>query len=76
MGGDHSQKLRPWRGAYSSPGRSKPPAHSEINTVTDDGAALLGADQQEWLTYDGVGHFCKAGVGRFSKAPKGELAVA
>ena len=29
MGGDDSQKLRPWRGATSSLGRSKPPAHSE-----------------------------------------------
>ena len=26
MGGDDSQKLLPWRGSYSSPGRSKPPA--------------------------------------------------
>ena len=29
MGGDDSQKLRPWRGAISSLGRSKPPAHCE-----------------------------------------------
>ena len=28
MGGDDSQKLLPWRGSYSSPGR-KPPAHSK-----------------------------------------------
>ena len=34
MGGDDSQKLLPWRGIYSSPGR-KPPAHYEINTVTE-----------------------------------------
>jgi hypothetical protein len=27
MGGDDSQKLLPWRGGYSSPGRGKPPAH-------------------------------------------------
>ena len=33
MGGDESQKLLPWRGAYSSPGRSKPPAFSNINTL-------------------------------------------
>ena len=33
MGGDDSQKLRPWRGAYSSPGHSKPPAFSNINTL-------------------------------------------
>ena len=29
MGGDDSQKLIPWRGAYSSPGRSKP-QHQDI----------------------------------------------
>ena len=34
MGGDNSQKLLPWRGIISSPGR-KPPAHQEINTVTE-----------------------------------------
>jgi len=34
MGGDDSQKLLPWRGAYSSPGRSKPPAPCRINTLT------------------------------------------
>lgn len=33
MGGDDSQKLLPRRGAYSSPGRSKPPAFSNINTL-------------------------------------------
>ncbi len=32
MGGDDSQKLLPWRGIISSPGR-KPPAHYEINTL-------------------------------------------
>jgi hypothetical protein len=26
MGGDDSQKLLPWRGSYSSPGRDEPPA--------------------------------------------------
>jgi hypothetical protein len=31
MGGDDSQKPRPWRGIHSSPGHSKPPAHSKIN---------------------------------------------
>src|SRR3989442_7266338 len=35
MGGDDSQKLLLWRGAYSSPGR-KPPAHYEFNTVTEN----------------------------------------
>ena len=33
MGGDDSQKLLPWRGAYSSPGRCKPPALRNINTL-------------------------------------------
>ena len=36
MGGDDSQKLLPWRGAYSPPGRSKPPAHGKINTLSLD----------------------------------------
>ncbi len=35
MGGDRSQKLRPWRGIISSPGRSTPPAHIKINTLTE-----------------------------------------
>jgi hypothetical protein len=38
MGGDDSQKLRPWRGTYSSPGRSKPPA-LEINTLSQRSTA-------------------------------------
>jgi len=75
MGGDHSQKLLPWRGTYSSPGRSKPPAHREITTVTDDTTPLRAADQQKMLTYGGVGHFWKAGAGHFSKAPKGSVAL-
>jgi hypothetical protein len=28
MGGDDSQKLLPWRGIYSSPGRSSLPIHT------------------------------------------------
>ena len=35
MGGDDSQKLLPWGEHSSSPGRSKPPAHCKINTVTE-----------------------------------------
>ena len=35
MGGDDSQKLLPWRGIHSSPGR-KPPALYEINTLTQN----------------------------------------
>jgi hypothetical protein len=48
MGGDRSQKLLPWRGAYSSPGRSKPPAYGKINTLSETavgglpGATVLG----------------------------------
>jgi hypothetical protein len=42
MGGDDSQKLLPWRGIYSSPGR-KPPAHYEFNTVSENWAAELAA---------------------------------
>jgi hypothetical protein len=33
MGGDYSQKLVSWRGTYSFPGHSKPPAHCKINTL-------------------------------------------
>ena len=33
MGGDDSQKLLPWRGMQSSPGRSRPPAHCKIYTL-------------------------------------------
>lgn len=32
MGGDDSQKLLPWRGLHSSPGR-KPPAYLQNNTL-------------------------------------------
>ena|SRR5579863_4086779 len=44
MGGDDSQKLLPWRGIISLPGR-KPPAHYEINTVTVP--PFCRADQQD-----------------------------
>jgi len=57
MGGDDSQKLLPWRGIISLPGR-KPPAHYEINTVTDNDARFSGADQHDcaqlqtaWITF-------------------------
>jgi hypothetical protein len=33
MGGHDSQKLLPWRGIHSSPGRSKPPAPRKINNL-------------------------------------------
>jgi len=42
MGGDDSQKLLPWRGIDSSPGR-KPPAHYEINTVTETATTFCAA---------------------------------
>jgi hypothetical protein len=32
MGGDDSQKLLPWRGSYSSPGRSEPPANQHSSS--------------------------------------------
>ena len=45
MGGDDSQKLLPWRGIHSSPGRSKPPAHCKIKLYRsgDLGRTLLEA---------------------------------
>jgi hypothetical protein len=42
MGGDDSQKLLPWRGIRSPPGRGKPPAHCRINTVTETAKNLDG----------------------------------
>ena len=45
MGGDDSQKLLPWRGIISSPGR-KPPAHYEINTVTETTRRILPGRQR------------------------------
>ena len=66
MGGDHSQKLLPWRGIRSSPGRSKPPAHCEINTVTENdrresrGAPLRSVSQILTLSYRLPGSFLKS----------------
>ena len=47
MGGDDSQKLLLWRGAYSSPGRSKPPArrlgkYSTLKPFAGDCCAASG----------------------------------
>ena len=60
MGGDDSQKLLPWRGVHSSPGR-KPPANYETNNVTDTALGNLargtpsswaGASAQTaWVTF-------------------------
>lgn len=83
MGGDDSQKLLPWRGAYSSPGRSKPPAHCEINTLTQmpetpgstmqletRGAPLCLVLSGRGSATDGLGHSWKAQAGNFSRVPK------
>jgi hypothetical protein len=35
MGGDDSQKLLPWRGTYSPPGRSKPPDISQEHFIQE-----------------------------------------
>ena len=68
MGGDDSQKLLPWRGIYSSPGR-KPPAHYEINTVTETAphfARLRGV----WFSYRLPGSFLESTGG--SVLPRAE----
>src|ERR1035441_2949992 len=75
MGGDDSQKLLPWRGIHSSPGR-KPPAQLRINNVTETagwnlalpppslaGLAVASATGR-------LGHFWKAPSGQFWRAPK------
>jgi len=75
MGGDDSQKLLPWRGIHSSPGR-KPPAQLRINNVTETagwnlaltppslaGLAVASATGR-------LGHFWKAHPGQFWRAPK------
>jgi hypothetical protein len=56
MGGDDSQKLLPWRGIYSSPGR-KPPAHYEINTVTETAPRYARLPAGVWLSYRLPGSF-------------------
>src|SRR5579871_2229885 len=70
MGGDDSQKLLPWRGTLSSPGRSRPPAHYEINTVMDNDFGPRRAPRQGDSATNWVGHFGRAQGGQFSKAPK------
>src|SRR5665647_3971203 len=75
MGGDDSQKLLPWRGIHSSPGR-KPPAQLRINNVTETagwnlaltppslaGLAVASATGR-------LGHFWKAHPRQFWRAPK------
>jgi hypothetical protein len=73
MGGDDSQKLLPWRGIHSSPGR-KPPAQLRINNVTETAGWNLARGtpsfwprpqlQTAWVT------FGKAEAGQFCRAPK------
>ena len=76
MGGDDSQKLRPWRGICSSPGRNKPPAHSKINTVMENYGgrpapdATFSGQPGRGSATDCLGHFWKANLGHFSQAPK------
>ena len=66
MGGDDSQKLLPWRGIISSPGRSKPPAHYEINTVTDDDGNRAGR-----LSYRLGGSFLASAGGSILESTEG-----
>ncbi len=75
MGGYDSQKLRPWRGSLSSPGRSSPPAYYQINTVTDTAywmtAVPGGIDQHDaGSATKGLGHSWKTQVAQSLKAPK------
>jgi glycerol uptake facilitator-like aquaporin len=77
MGGDDSQKLLPWRGAYSSPGR-KPPAHYEFNTVTENCRRDLAratiprpASPGAWLSYRLPGLFLESRPG--SLLPRAEV---
>ena len=62
MGGDDSQKLLPWRGIHSSPGR-KPPAQLRINNVTETAG---------WNLARGTPSFCRSGRG-LTYRPHGSL---
>src|ERR1017187_5632694 len=75
MGGDDSQKLLPWREIRSPPGRSKPPAHCRINTVTETAVGISRAPPSPASlamasATASLGHFWKAQVGQFWRAPK------
>ena len=75
MGGDDSQKLLPWRGIYFPSGAQTSGSHYEINNVTETAVgiswvppplaslALASATAR-------LGHFWKAQVGQFCRAPK------
>jgi hypothetical protein len=81
MGGDDSQKLLPWRGSYSSPGR-KPPAPLRINTLTQTRHPIRRDDWRvngvvcglgEYLRGSAtgrLGHSWKAQAGHSWRAPK------
>src|SRR6516225_6463649 len=57
----------------SSPGRSKPPAHSKINTVIENGGRFLGANLQDLSATACLDYSSKTGAGHFPKAPKTRL---
>ena len=75
MGGDDSQKLLPWRGIYFPSGAQTSGSNYEINNVTETAVgiswvppplaslALASATAR-------LGHFWKALVGQFCRAPK------
>ena len=65
MGGDDSLKLLPWRGSFSSPGRSRPP-DQQINTVMEMGQVLAEGPSATGA----LGHFWKVAPDHFWKAPK------
>ena len=78
MGGDDSQKLLPWRGIYFPSGAQTSGSNYEINNVTETAVgiswvppplaslALASATAR-------LGHFWKAQVGQFYRAPKSYL---
>jgi hypothetical protein len=73
MGGDDSQKLLPWRGIGLLSGAQQTSGSQQNHTVTENGrAALRGPSLQPGVrsAIDNLGHFWKAGVGHYSKAPK------
>ena len=71
MGGDDSQKLLPWRGIISLPG-PEPPAHYEINTVTDNRCRLLvGLTSRTVLSYRLPGSFLASRGGSLFQSAEG-----
>src|SRR5450759_1594313 len=78
MGGDDSQKLLPRRGVHSSPGAQTSGSTNEINNITDTcGWTLQGRslDTRAMASATArLGHFWKAQVGQFWRAPKRKTA--